>query len=498
MTGCCDARADLDLGLMPALARHATPQRAARDILMQIVVRILNLALGVVVTALVVRALGSTGFGQWSTIFVVLTLVGYFANFGMEAVALREAARDPDRENEWIGAAMLVRLILVGPVLVLSVLAILVIQRSQQMLIAGLILVATMPFGGGVGPLGLIFRLRVDNRVPMLVMTLRSVLWGGAVAIIFWRGAGMVPLAIAMSATNAVGLVVQSVFAVRLVDRVPRPSRARVGTLLREAVPVGLSGALIIAYARIDQLIVFELVSSKAAGLYGSVYNLVDQSHFIPISILSTLYPVISASWPANRPRLLRTVRLTTELMAITSLGALAFTCVAATPVVTALFGHAFAPAASALPVLFAAFVFICFGYVNGNLLVVMGQQKRLLRISLLALVVNVAGNLIFVPIFGFIAAAVMTLVTEVVVWCASFAVIKRELQLPMPKPGRMGRTVLAAVVLGGGLLALKLLGAPLVVLVAMAGVSYPALLFGLGAVSIDDVRLVLRREPAA
>lgn len=266
---------------------------------------------------------------------------------------------------------------------------------------------------------------------------------------------------------------------------------------MREAVPVGISGTLIIAYARIDQLIVYEMVDSRAAGLYSSVYNLVDQAHFIPVSILTTLAPIMAASWPEDRARLLRTARMTAELMAIASLGGLAFTAVAAVPVVRVLFGPTFVPAAGALPVLFGAFVFICFGYLNGNLLVVMGLQKRLLWISLLALVVNLAGNLAFVPIYGFMAAAWMTLVTEVVVFSGTLTLIKRELQLPLPKPGRMGRTVLAAALLAGGLSALKLLGAPLAVLVAATCLSYPALLFGLGAFGADDVRVLLRRERA-
>ena len=48
-----------------ATARHATRQRAASDILMQVVVRVLNLGVGVVVTAIVVRTLGQAGYGQW-------------------------------------------------------------------------------------------------------------------------------------------------------------------------------------------------------------------------------------------------------------------------------------------------------------------------------------------------------------------------------------------------------------------------------------------------
>lgn len=456
--------------------------------------RVLNLALGVVVTALLARLLGAVGYGQWSTILAVLGLVGYMASFGMEKVIVREVAAAPELEHEWFGAMMLVRLILLVPAIVASLVAVLLLQSNEEMLIAGVILVLGMPFEG-IGLFGLVFQLRIDNRVPMLVLTIRSVLWAIAVALIFWRGGGMIELAIGLIVTNAIGSVVQTVAALRVIDRVPRPSRKRLRPLLRVGVPLGVSGVLIIAYARIDQVIVYSITGSKAAGLYGAVYGLLNSAHFVPVSILTTLTPVISASWPADRERMLRVARLAAELLAVGSLGALAFAIVAATPVVELIFGSEYVAAAPALPVLGGAFVLICFGYLNGSLLTVLDLQGRLLRISLLALVVNLAGNLVFVPMFGFMGAAWMTLVTEAVVCAFSLRVILRRLELPFPRPGRIGRTTLAAALLAGGLILLRDLSVPLAGLVLAACVSYPLLLLGLGALDIDDIRIVLRRR---
>jgi O-antigen/teichoic acid export membrane protein len=127
-----------------------------------------------------------------------------------------------------------------------------------------------------------------------------------------------------------------------------------------------------------------------------------------------------------------------------------------------------------------------------------MGMQSRLVRVSLLALAVNLIGNLLLVPVYGFMAAAWMTLATEVVVFACTSMLILRRLQLGRPHIGRLGRTVLAAALLGGELAVLRALGAPLGVLIASACVSYPALLFGLGALSLDDVRVVIGRERLA
>ena len=480
---------------MPSTAATATRQHAARDILVQIVARILNLGLGVIVTALLARTLGSSGYGEWSTILVVLGLVGYLASFGMEKVVIREVAADPGSEPEWFGAMMFVRLALLVPVIVFSVLAIVLLHSSHSMLIAGLILTTSMPFDG-VGVLQLVFQLRLNNLVPMLVLTLRSLLWGGAVAIVYLAEphSPMVTLAIAMAATNAVASLVQTLAALRVLDRWPRPSRQRLRSLVTVGIPLGISGVLILAYARIDQVIVFQASGARAAGLYGAVYGVLDQSHFVPISVLTTLTPVIAASWPGDRERMFRAVRQGAELLTVASLGALAFSIAAATPVVRLVFGAQFTAAAPALPVLTAAFVFICFGYLNGSLLAVLGLQGRLLRISLWALAFNIAGNLILVPAFGFMAAAWMTLVTELLVCALSLRAVLGRLEMGLPALGRVGRTALAALLLGGALAGLRAAALPLGGLVPVACVLYPGLLFGLRAIVLSDLTVLVRR----
>jgi O-antigen/teichoic acid export membrane protein len=464
---------------------------------MQVVVRIANLAMGVVVTALVVRTLGDAGYGQWSTLFVVLGMVGYLANFGMESVALREAARSPEDEREWIGSMMMLRLLLLAPVMLACIGADLLLERSHEMLIAGLILIIVMPLNG-ISALGLLFQLRVDNRAPMAVLTIRSVLWGVAVLVIYTHGGGMIALALALVITNLLGSVAQALAVRRLNVAWPRPTRRYIRPLVRAGLPLGISGLLITSYARIDQVIVFVLIGSKEAGLYAAVYNLLDQSHFVPMSILTTLAPVLAASWPGDRERLLRTARQVAELLAVASFGTLAFATVAAEPVVRLIFGSEFVAAAPAMLPLAATFVFICFNYLSDNILLVLGLQRRRVRIALVALAVNLAGNFILVPLFGFMGAAWMTLITEIMVFGWALALVLRALGLPFPNLGRIGRTAVAAALLGVILEAFSLAGAPLWLVILAACVGYPSLLFGLRALTLDEALSVLRRRQVA
>jgi O-antigen/teichoic acid export membrane protein len=473
---------------------HATRERAFRDVLVQVVIRVVNLGLGVVVTALVVRTLGEAGYGQWSTILVVLQLVGYLMSFGMEAVTVRETASDPEQASDWIGALVMLRLALSIPTLIVGLVVLLLIQRDHAMLIAGAILLLGFPFSAG-SSLQVVHQLRMRNTLPMVVLTINSVVWGAAVLVIHERGGGMVALAVAMMGTAVLTAMLQAFAALRLVRFKLRPSRRAVARLLRTGVPIGVAGLLVIAYARIDQVIVFEMAGSREAGLYGAVYRVLEQAHFIPVSVLTTLAPLIAASWPDERERMLRIVRLAAEFLAIGSLGALAFAIVAAKPLVRLFFGADFLDAAPALPVLGGAFVLICFSYLTGNLLLVLGLARRSVTVGLIALVVNVAGNLLLVPRYGFMAAAWMTLATEVAVVLGALWFIRAALGLHRLPIGRVGRIALAATLLCVALLGMRSIGTPLAGLVAGAVVIYPALLLGLRALELDELRILLLRR---
>jgi O-antigen/teichoic acid export membrane protein len=479
----------------PLEASPLTPtrERAFRDVLVQVLTRVLNLALGIVVTALVVRSLGDTGYGQWMTILTTFQLVGFFTSLGLESVAVREAAADPAHAEDWVGALVVTRLALTLPVMVVGLGVLLLIQESHAMLIAGIILLAEFPFGVG-SSLAVVHQLRVRNTLPMIVLTVNSVLWGLCVLVIYLTHGGLVALALSMTLVSTLTAMMQAFAAFKLIRFRLRPSRAAIVRLIRVGAPLGVAGLLVNAYARIDQIIVFEQAGSKAAGYYGAVYRVLEQAHFIPISVLTTVAPVMMTLYVSDRARMLRMVTLAAEFLAIGSLGALAFASVAAEPLMRLFFGQEFVPAAPALPILGGAFVFICYGYLTGNLLLTLGIAQRQIIVGLAGLVVNVVGNLILVPKYGFLAAAWMTLATEVVVVGTGGYFVVRE--LGAVSIGRLPRVVAAAAILLGVLLVLEAGGGGLVVLALAAGLLYPALLLACRAVAPRELRvLLLKRE---
>ena len=124
-------------------ARAASRATAGRDIAGQMVLRALNLALGVGVTLLLVRALGTDGFGRWSVLLAVVGFVSYFGSLGLAQVAVERAAADPERAGHWLGALTTLRLALIGPVTLLSLGVCLLLADDAAMRVAAVLVCAS-------------------------------------------------------------------------------------------------------------------------------------------------------------------------------------------------------------------------------------------------------------------------------------------------------------------------------------------------------------------
>lgn len=469
-------------------AADRSTRAIARDVVVQVGGRVLNLALGVVVTALVARTLGNEGYGQWVTIFAVVSIATEVTVFGFTGVAVRQAVSDKAREGDWIGASAALQAtfsIVIAPV---AVIALVLLADETAMQVAGAVIALLLLL---TGPLAVraIFQLRMRNEIPVAVTTLNSLLWAGGVFVLAATDAGLRAFAVTFVAIAYATAAVEVAAALRLTEAKLRPSRKLWGPLARIGVPIGVGSLLIVAYARVDQIMVFELAGEREAGLYGAAYRILDQAHFIPLSLITTIAPITAAAVAAGDiERLRRVIATAARFLLMAALGALAVAVAVGTPALAALFGEDFREAGRALPPLVGAFVFMSLGYLSGNLVLLYELQRRFVITATIGLAVNVGLNLLFIPRYGFVAAAWTTLVTEVVVVVPTLAAGLRRMGGTI-EPLPYLRAAAAAALLGLALAGLERAGAPVGVSLAVAGPLYVGLLLAVRAFAPAELR---------
>jgi O-antigen/teichoic acid export membrane protein len=476
---------------------HATKvgsRRVVTDVAAQIAGQVVNIALGVVTTVVIVRALGATRYGEWATLLATIELIGMVGNFGLETVAIRLAANEPEREGAWVGAAAGLRLAIAVPLLASFLVVLVLIARDHEMLVTGL-LFSVMYVTAAVGILRMVFRLHIRNHITVAFTTANSVLWAGSVIAIAAMGGSMVAFALAFV---AVAILIQGalgVLALRTIHVRLRGSRSLWPKLLGIGISVGIASTLTYAYGRVDQILVYELAhNSVDVGIYAAMYKILDNAGFVPMAVMTTLFPIMAGLFPADPPRLRRMMQIAIDYLTIVALGALALTIVAAEPIVELLYGSGYVSGAPVLTILIAAFIPICIGNVAGNMIVAMNRQKRYIWFAALGLAVNVPLNLVLIPRYGIEAAAWITLLTEVLVVSLSLVTVLRTIEMRLSLRS-LGLAVLAAAGSALALWGLRQAGAGAVALVLAMAALYPALLVAVGALDLDELRRLLRNR---
>jgi O-antigen/teichoic acid export membrane protein len=475
-------------------ARFASRADAGRDIVDQLTLRGANLAIGIATTVLLVRGLGESSFGEWATLFAILGLSSSFGLRGLSNVAVERATADDEGSARWVGSLVTLRLALSPPLTLISLAICLLVADSTRMAVAAVIIHTTL-LTSSLASARVIFQLNVRNAAVTFIELLSGIAWGVGVFLVAWLDGGLFWMAVVFATVNNVTNLAQFWLSHRAQPIAWRGSRANWQPLVRLGLPVALASLLTMGYGRIDQVLVYQLAGNSDAGLYGSAYRIFDRLQMFPATLMLTLFPILVAARDVSVDRTRIVFNTAIDYLVLVSLPAFAVFLVGSEPLTVMLFGEEFRAAAPALPILTGALVVVSLGYLFGYLIITYGLQRQLVVVALAALVFNVVANLIFVPRAGFVAAAWITLLTEVGVLALSMTMVCRRMGL-WPTGIRLPRIVAASFWPGLVAWGLLRLDVPTIVWAVLAAASYPAALLAFRAVRLDDVRTVFRRTP--
>jgi PST family polysaccharide transporter len=460
---------------------------------LQLGARVFAMAVSVVTAALTARTLGPDGFG----VFVGMTAyVGLFvglSDLGFMLIGTQRMAAEPERESEWLGALAGARCSLAVVMTGLCAASIpLFLDDVHHQHLVGLILTGTILLTGPQTFMA-VFHARLRSGVILFFAVVQGFLWLGAVLVLATTGASVV----AFAAANVAVLTVIGALQVRLTRRAVRiawaSGRKLWRPLIRAALPVGLASLMITVYYQVDSVLLLQIAGAGEAGVYGAAYRFIGPLSFLPLAVMSSVLPVVSAVHGRDPHRVRRLVQVSAESMGIISLPILAGAIALSGPIVAILFGEEFERAAALLPILMIAFVWLCFGTLAGVLAPALGLQWRLALVATVGAAVNVLLNLLLIPRYGAFGAAWATVATEGLTMAFMFSAVLVKLRLRLAL-GRLMRTAGLAAIATGAMAFVAPLG---LILAAGAGaLLYLAGLIVLRIIDVDELRR-LRASPS-
>ncbi len=454
--------------------------------------------LGLISAPILTRHLGVEDFGRYATISALVALVVVVTDVGLGTYGMRElAVREPAEQRALLRRIIGLRLVL-SLVGFAGAVAFAALAGYGSALVLGTVLASVgaltyVTQGMLALPLGV--RLRLGWITVGEVV--RQVVFVVAIVVLVLAGAGVVPLLAAAIPAGLVGTALLA-WASRgaLVWRPAFDGRGWL-RLLRETLPVAVSGVVYTIYFRVVILIMSVIATASETGEFALSYRVIEILMTLPFLALGATLPLLSRAADTDQDRLRFAFARSFDVSVVAGIGLAVLTFTGAPLAMNVLTGSDTGPPVAVLeiqsPALATAFVSVIYGTV----LLALRRHRELVLVSGIALVVTVVATFVLVPVSGAKGGGVATLIGEAVLALASVIVLRRVRPDLHPHHRVLPLAVLAA---GLAVLASRVLEIPYVPnvgAVAVAGLVYLAVLLATRAIPaelIDALRPQARR----
>lgn len=392
---------------------------------------------------IVARALGPRQFGVYALLFAMVEMLVVASGSGYADYLTREAAKD-SRVGWGLGSQLtLLRLGCAFPLAGAGMGVLWLLGYSRTVLVAAAWLSLSLaPRSVSEAVQGVLRGIGryVAYLVVELVFDLGLV---GGVVLLLARGGGL-DVVIATELIAATVAAVAGIVCV-LMFRSNERIRLKGKQLLKKGGIFNIYAFLGNLYDRLDIVLLSKLAGDHATGIYGAAYRPLGTIQLVPYGVLYSLLPALSrnAAGGEEQQRLERAMGF---LLSAAFAMILATTALAG-PALSLLLGTSYAESAVALKILIWAVILRYLNYALNVRLLAGGHERVFVATFLVCLGVNVIGNLLLIPIYSWRAAAVITIVTEIVLLAQNVYWLRRTIGA-IPRPTGWVRTSLVFVAL--------------------------------------------------
>jgi len=447
--------------------------------------------IALVTVIVTLRYLTPAPYGTFTTLVNYAAIVSVVLDLGFNVLYVREGARHPAEIQRYLRNVMSLRVVMaVGSFVILAIA--LALAGLSSLLLPGFVLMVLTSYSSLLrNTLYAVQRLGYEA----VAVVLESILLLGLVLIGKRLNAGVAYFVWAYAAQNAFSCVY---FAIVLW----RQKIATVGwrfepELLREwffkGLPFALTFVLTILYFKIDQPILYALRQHQEAGWYAAAYKPFEALLFIPMTLLSVVFPVLSVYFRERPQELADAVSRFFKALLVIGWPVAVGLFMLAHPFTTMFLGPAYAKSEPALRILSVA---LAVAFVNNAFIGALSASDRQISFTLAAgwsLIANVTLNLILIPLYGYIGASWATVFTEVVLGVAGWILTARHIGR-VPVVQMSWRTILAGLVMGVVLIPLRNLGGVQVIIPIVVGTAvYGGAALLLRAVTADEIAFARR-----
>lgn len=374
----------------------------------------LRFILSFVFTAILVRNLEFEVFGSWSMALVYFAFAASFSKLGMNDVVVKKLVIDEFNRSVNLGTSFWLKIIM-ATLVIFGYYIFSFFNENLSQNILGILLFMLVFQSMEVADF---YFQSIQKYVHISVIKIVQVVIGFSlkVAILFhFRNIEILAWVLVLESAFLAFLQFAAMYKAGHGLFIGYFSLSVARGLLKESLPLLLTGVSVFLYTRLDQMIIFYLMGAEDVAIYSIAIRVVEMVYVIPSMLLGLVYPMLLSKSKDSKDSLViflrRLVRYSLFLTIILGLLLLLFSRI----FIVSVYGINYAEAGNLIWPLSLNVFFVCLGLMSNALIVVNGSTKHLLYRSFLTLVVNVLLNVVLIRCFDLLGGVLAVLITYLI-----------------------------------------------------------------------------------
>ncbi|CAM8361340.1 flippase [Candidatus Methylopumilus universalis] len=380
--------------------------------------RVLRIVLGLSISTAMARYFGPEKFGALNYAIATIGLYGAFSSLGFYNLIVRKIIHEPLLKEETIGTAAFL-LFLSGCFIYMVILLNLFIFRMGSPLTEYLIAILGSAILFKVSDV-VIYWFESQVQSVYVVLVNNTILISFAIIKFFliYLKAPIEDFAWVMLGEGIVtSIALISVFGLYGINlRRLRIKHSLARSLLKDSWPLVISGMMMMIYMRIDQVMLGQIAGEKSLGIYSAAVKLSEAWYCIPIIIASSFSPSILQAKKNNENLYYGKLQQLFNLMSLLSIILALLLTFLSKPIIIFLFGQDYADAAPVLSIHIWTSIFVFLGVASTQWFIAEGKFHLILERSMIGVFFIIILNLILIPDFGALGAAISILISQFIV----------------------------------------------------------------------------------
>lgn len=362
------------------------------------------------------RSLGKEEFGVFSFGIAFGLLIVIIADFGLGTLLIREISRNKKEASRYLSNAFIVKIFLVIITISVAYIFLNLMGYEDEVKLVAYIMLSFTILQSFTDLYYSIFRsferMHYDAAMKIARMLILSIVMFYAIRNNF----SILTASLAFPITELIVFIMTISLVYTRFIRISWGIDWKLSiNLLRKSSFFCLSVAFSSMFMYIDSIMLSKLRSTADVGIYAAASNIILALIFIPMMYANAIYPVISRLYISSKKTLKLAYERSFKYMLIVGLAVSAGVYSTSDKIILLLYGKGYTPSSIVLSILawylFLRFVNVISGFTLSS---IDRQGSRLFSQGSTALL-SIILNMIFIPVYGFIGAAIATLITEII-----------------------------------------------------------------------------------